>query len=239
MFNPSFCQETVMRVGGRGRAVFPWGTNELLVGDKRGPRGGQTRPSSGTNGNAVGDCCATRCRSAVCTRARLRKARRHKCQDFMIFWKRVQQAINDLWYLRSVTVGKPVETQELANRIARESTVSPADTHAVLRALPAIMADFMKESRAIHLEGLGWFRYTTVSAGNGVATKDEVSSDQITGLRVQFTPDRTRNMSGGYTRALIADEGVSFMEWLGKPDDETQIPDDEDGDEGVTENPLG
>ena len=45
-------------------------------------------------------------------------------------------------------------------------------------------------------------------------------------------------MSGGYTRALIADEGVSFMEWLGKPDDETQIPDDEDGDEGVTENPL-
>ena len=152
----------------------------------------------------------------------------------MIFWKRVQQAINDLWYPRSVTVGKPVETQELANRIARESTVSPADTHAVLRALPAIMADFMKESRAIHLEGLGWFRYTTVSAGNGVATKDEVSSDQITGLRVQFTPDRTRNMSGGYTRALIADEGVSFMEWLGKPDDETQIPDDEDGDEGVS-----
>ena len=163
-----------MRAGGRGRAVFPWGTNDLLVGDKRGPRGGQTRPSSGTNGNAVGDCRATRCRSAVCTRARLRRARRHKCQDFMIFWKRVQQAINDLWYPRSVTVGKPVETQELANRIARESTVSPADTHAVLRALPAIMADFMKESRAIHLEGLGWFRYTTVSAGNGVATKDEV-----------------------------------------------------------------
>ena len=79
----------------------------------------------------------------------------------MIFWKRVQQAINNLWYPRSVTVGKPVETQELANRIARESTVSPADTHAVLRALPDIMADFMKESRAIHIEGLGWFRYTT------------------------------------------------------------------------------
>ena len=37
-------------------------------------------------------------------------------------------------------MGLPVETQELASRIARESTVSPADTHAVLRALPAIMA---------------------------------------------------------------------------------------------------
>ncbi len=137
----------------------------------------------------------------------------------MIFWTRVKQAINNLWYPRSVTVGKPVETQELANRFARESTVSPADTHAVLRALPNIMAGFMKESRAVHFEGLGWFRNTTVSAGNGVATREEVSSDQITGLRVQFTPDRIRNMSGGYTRALIADEGITFMEWLGKESD--------------------
>ena len=151
----------------------------------------------------------------------------------MIFWKRVKQAINDLWYPRSVTVGKPVETQELANRIARESTVSPADTHAVLRALPNIMADFMKESRAVHFEGLGWFRYTTVSAGNGVATKEEVSSDQITGLRVQFTPDRTRNAENGtYTLALIADEGITFMEWLGKESDETQVP-EEDEEEGT------
>ncbi len=107
----------------------------------------------------------------------------------------------------------------------------PADTHAVLRALPNIMADFMKESRAVHFEGLGWFRYTTVSAGNGVATKEEVSSDQITGLRVQFTPDRTRNMSGGYTRALVADEGITFMEWLGKESDETQVPDNEEENE--------
>ena len=107
----------------------------------------------------------------------------------------------------------------------------PADTHAVLRALPNIMADFMKESRAVHFEGLGWFRYTTVSAGNGVATKEEVNSDQITGLRVQFTPDRTRNMSGGYTRALVADEGITFMEWLGKESDETQVPDNEEENE--------
>ena len=37
----------------------------------------------------------------------------------MIFWKRVKQAVNDLWYPRCVTVGLPVETQELASRIAR------------------------------------------------------------------------------------------------------------------------
>lgn len=137
-------------------------------------------------------------------------------------------------------MGKPVETQELANRIARESTVSPADTHAVLRALPNIMADFMKESRAVHFEGLGWFRYTINAMGEGVENKEDVSEAQIKGLRVQFTPDRTHNMSGGYTRALIADEGITFMEWLGKESDETQVPEDneDDEDESQTENPM-
>lgn len=157
----------------------------------------------------------------------------------MIFWIRVQQVINKLWYPRCVTVGKPVETQELAKRIARESTVSPADTHAVLRALPNVMADFMKESRAIHLEGLGWFRYSINAMGEGVASKEEVSEKQIKRLRVQFSPDRTRNLEGGYTRALIADEGVTFMEWLGKDSDITQVP-GEGGEEGGSgESPLG
>ena len=89
----------------------------------------------------------------------------------MIFWKRVQAAINDLWYPRSVTIGTPVETQEFAKRLARESTVSPADVHAVIRAMPEVMADFMKESRAVHLEGLGWFRYTTLAKRRSAATR--------------------------------------------------------------------
>lgn len=118
----------------------------------------------------------------------------------------------------------------LAKRIARESTVSPADTHAVLRALPNVMADFMKESRAIHFEGLGWFRYSINAMGKDVENREDVSDKQIKGLRVQFTPDRTRNMeSGGYTRALIASEGLTFMEWLGKESDETQVPEEPGG----------
>ena len=153
----------------------------------------------------------------------------------MIFWKRVKQAINDKWYPLTVTVGKPVETQELAQRLARESTISPADAHAVIRALPGVMADFMKESRAVHLEGFGWFRYLIQARGKGVATEAEVSSDQITGLKVQFVPERTRNMSGGYTRSLIAEDGITFMEWLGKSSDETDLPDDATTDGGTGE----
>lgn len=158
----------------------------------------------------------------------------------MIFWKRVQQAVNKLWYPRCVTVGIPVKTQELANRIARESTVSPADTHAVLRALPNVMADFMKESRAVHFEGLGWFRYTINAMGRGVENKEDVSDKQIKGLRVQFSPDRTRNAENGtYTRALIADEGITFTEWLGKESDETQVPEEDEEEETGSDGSFG
>lgn len=55
MSNPSFCQELVKHECNAGHPVFPPGTHGFLVGDKRGPRGGQTTPSSGTNGRLVGD----------------------------------------------------------------------------------------------------------------------------------------------------------------------------------------
>ena len=55
MFNPSFCQDLVKREGGRRHPVFPCGTHDFLVGDKRGARGGLTRPSWGTNERLVGD----------------------------------------------------------------------------------------------------------------------------------------------------------------------------------------
>lgn len=148
----------------------------------------------------------------------------------MLFWKRIQQAINKKWYPLSVTIGKPVNTQELANRIARESTVSPADAHAVIRAMPHVMADFMQESRAVHLEGFGWFRYIIKSNGKGVDKKEDVSNKQITGIRVQFTPERERDMGGGYTRSLVSD-GISFAEWLGKDEEITDLPGEEGGEE--------
>ena len=44
-------------------------------------------------------------------------------------------------------------------------------------------------------------------------------------------------MSGGYTRALIADEGITFMEWLGKESDETQVPEEDEERELVAMGP--
>ena len=61
----------------------------------------------------------------------------------MAFYKKSQQKVNGLWYPLSVTVGKPVSTDEVADRLAQISTVSRADTYAVLKDLAGVLADYM------------------------------------------------------------------------------------------------
>jgi predicted histone-like DNA-binding protein len=133
----------------------------------------------------------------------------------MLFWtkKQTNSGGKKSWHPQLVLVGKPADTQEVAKLLARESTLSPADVHAVIRALPEVMAELMAQGRAVHLDGLGGFRYTALSAGHGVETEAEVSANQITGLRVQFTPARKKEGTV-ITRALVGI--VSFMEWKGK-----------------------
>lgn len=136
----------------------------------------------------------------------------------MAFFKKSMKKINGLWYPQAVTVGKPATTKEVAVRIARESTVSPADVRAVIESLAGVMGDFMAEGRTVHLEGFGTFYYTCIAEGKGVATEAEVSAKQITGVRVRFIPE-ARKQSGNQqmTRSLVAD-GISFVEWRGKED---------------------
>ena len=137
------------------------------------------------------------------------------------------QKLTKKWYPVLVTVNDPVETQELAERVARESSMSPGDVHNVIRTIVPIMTDYLRDGRPVHLEGLGWFRFTCQATGKGVDTEEEVNAQQITGVRVQFTPERERNMGGGYTRALVDD--LSFTKWKG--DDADLMPDDDEDDE--------
>lgn len=65
----------------------------------------------------------------------------------MGFFKKVKQKINGMWYPQSITVGKPVTTDEVAKRLAIESTVSPADTFAVLKSLGSVLGSYMADGR--------------------------------------------------------------------------------------------
>lgn len=133
----------------------------------------------------------------------------------MAFFKKIQQKINGLWYPKSVTVGKPVSTDQVADRLAQISTVSRADTYAVLKDLGGVMGDYMAQGRTVKLEGVGTFYYTAVATHQGVDSADKVKASLITGVRVRFIPETTRTSGGRVaTRSLVSNE-IFWQEWGG------------------------
>ena len=79
----------------------------------------------------------------------------------MAFFKKVKKKLTGLWYPEAITVGKPVTTDQVADRLALISTVSRGDTYAVLKDLGEVMASFMAEGRTVKLRV--WVRFTTPS----------------------------------------------------------------------------
>lgn len=134
----------------------------------------------------------------------------------MAFFKKTKKKINSKWYPQSVTVGKPVTTDEVAKRIAAESTASPADTYAVLKALGGVLGDFMANGRTVKLEGMGTFYYTAASNGNGVDTADKVTASQISDVRVRFIPEKRTNSSHQVTSRTLVSDSIFWEEWNGK-----------------------
>lgn len=57
----------------------------------------------------------------------------------------------------------PITTEQVAKRVAAESTVSPADVRAVLTALGGVMGDYMAQGRSVKLDGIGSFYFTAAT----------------------------------------------------------------------------
>ena len=83
----------------------------------------------------------------------------------MAFYKKIQMAINKKWYPQSCLVGNPVTTDQIAKRLAAESTVTPADVKAVLEALSGVMGDYMAQGRSVRLDGIGSFFFQSQASG--------------------------------------------------------------------------
>ncbi|WP_314321876.1 HU family DNA-binding protein [Prevotella nigrescens] len=133
----------------------------------------------------------------------------------MAFFKKTKMKINGKWYPKSVLVMSPATTDQVAKRLAAESTVSPADVRAVLTALGGVMGDFMAQGRSVKLDGVGSFYFTAVTTANGVATEKEVSVNQIKGVRVRFIPE-TRYRGAGKGRVStrsLSDVDIDWEEW--------------------------
>ena len=136
----------------------------------------------------------------------------------MGFYKKTKMNVNGKWYAKSVLVMSPVSTEQIAKRIAAESTVSPADVRAVLTALGGVMGDYMSQGRSVKLDGVGSFYFTAVTSKNGVDKPEDVNATLIRGVRVRFIPE-TRYRSAGKGRVStrgLSDVDIEWEEWKGK-----------------------
>ena len=122
----------------------------------------------------------------------------------MSFFKKSQLKSNGKWYPRSIVVGDPATTQEIADRLAEISTVSRSDTYAVLQGLSSVLKSFMKEGRSAKLDGVGTFYYTADASKQGVDTPEEVSAKQIKGVRVRWTTTSSGTTSPRWTPRCAA-----------------------------------
>ena len=119
------------------------------------------------------------------------------------------------WHPQAVTVGKPVATKEVADRLSQISTVSRADVYAVLMDLAGVLADYMAQGRSVKIDGLGTFYYTCTSNGNGAETADKVNASQITGVRVRFIPEATKKSGSKSMNRTLVSDNIFWMELNG------------------------
>lgn len=113
-----------------------------------------------------------------------------------------------LWHLSLVKMRDVIVTQTLAEQIAEKSSLSAGDVHNVIRNLMSTMRMYLLNSYTVKLEGLGTFTMIAQTRGKGAKTAKEVSPNQVTYLRCQFTPEYTQPAGSMRTRALI--QGVKF-----------------------------
>lgn len=160
----------------------------------------------------------------------------------MAFFKKNQQKINNLWYPFAITVGKPVDTDQIAARLSQLSTVTPGDSYAVMKNLGSVLGDYMAQGRTVKIDGVGTFYYTAATNKNGVESADKVSASQITGVRVRFIPEVHRNSSKKVTTRSMVDTNVFWEEWGGNSTGGSADGSGNQGgsgDGGLDENPLG
>lgn len=162
----------------------------------------------------------------------------------MAFYKVRKQKVNGLYYPQSVVVGKQISTKVLASLLADRSTVTLADTMAVLSELGTVMSIYMEQGRSVKLDGLGSFRYTINAHKQGVETPEKVNVSCIKDVRVRFIQESTRNPDRSVATRSMQPKAINWMLW-GAEDEKANTEGDEnndntgnEGENGTGSNPL-
>ena len=106
-----------------------------------------------------------------------------------------QDPANGKWFARTVYAGTK-DINDLAARCAASTTVTKADTLAVIQALVVEMKRRMQDSYKVKLNGLGTFSISLSSMGS-VEADEFTAAKNITNCRVNFAPDYTVDTATG------------------------------------------
>ncbi|MFZ5912034.1 MAG: HU family DNA-binding protein [Chloroflexota bacterium] len=96
-------------------------------------------------------------------------------------------ALPPKYYAAAKSSGR-ADTNEIAKQVTRMSTISSADTMAMLEAFLTIVPDQLAEGKIVELGEFGTFRISLSSQGSEDA--DAVTAANISEARVIFTPGR-------------------------------------------------
>lgn len=141
-----------------------------------------------------------------------------------------------VYYPRAIVQGKPIETESIAKDLAKISTVSNSDVQAVLGDIAPVVHNRMAQGKSVHIKDLGYFRYVLDTKGVK-DLKDFDFQKQVQAVRVEFIPERTRLSNGTYTRALVDNDELEWIELSSDTQDDDPAGGGPDGD--IEENPLG
>ena len=97
------------------------------------------------------------------------------------------------WYAKMVPIGN-ITSEQLAEEVSHLSTVTRSDMLAVLWSLAAVIRRHLLNSEIVHVDGLGSFRIGFRSRAKD--RREDVTADDIYGLRVVMSPDRKFQQTG-------------------------------------------
>ncbi|GHU66515.1 hypothetical protein FACS1894123_12320 [Bacteroidia bacterium] len=89
------------------------------------------------------------------------------------------------WYANAKSTGDTT-LRALGKEIAQRSTVSPADTQAVLVALTEVLVEHLAEGKIVRLGDFGAFQVNVSS--EGAETEAKFNASQMKGSKVVFRP---------------------------------------------------
>jgi predicted histone-like DNA-binding protein len=102
-----------------------------------------------------------------------------------------------------------IDTRGLADIIQRNCTVKRSDVMAVIEELVEVMKDQMQDSKRVKLDGFGSFKIGLNCCGARSARAFTIT-DNIEGLHIVFTPERTHDQAGNRTKQFL--QGVKVEE---------------------------